>query len=93
MLMDTTHFNQQQEPEMPRKPAQKNDPDSASKNLQYMGEQLLDITIGKVTVALLKAGKPVTPETLAEALHGQNEMAKDFYIPAHEFLASLQKPS
>lgn len=78
---------------MSRKPTSKNDPDSVSKNFQYMGEQLLEHTIGKFTVELLKAGKQVTPETLAEAIGSSDEYTKDFYIPAHEFLASLQKPS
>lgn len=78
---------------MPRQLPKRDDPDYASKSLQFIGENLLDHIIGNATIALLKAGTPVTPKSLSEIIKGENDMAKDVYLPAQEFLASLPEPS
>jgi len=74
---------------MPRKPTNKQTPEGNAQNLQYIGEELLDRIIGSATISLLKQGKPVTVETLREAVKADTEFKKDWYAATHELLDSI----
>ena len=73
-----------------RKPTSKKTPEGQKQNVEYCGEQLLDHVFGRATMALLQQGKPVTAETLRVFLQQDTEFNQRFYIPAYEFLDSLQ---